>query len=223
MLLGVSGLNLDYQTNSTYDFKHHSGSMGLKRKLAGTELEFDAAVAQTYVGSTAYLNEENYKLTLKREWVLPWVIRYRYSNIFSTSGFGQYKGDRQQLSLGTKFSSGQFKHSLRYRLETNDRKNLASFADYSPTRHGLRYQLGYRYRSNIGIKLSAGFRSSLYDSVPDIAVRKDQRGRVGFSTWYAPAKQLRYTLDWQYTDNQSNLTGYGYTQHKLTLSVGLFI
>lgn len=144
----------------------------------------------------------------------------------SNSEYSYLSGLRQQLEAATTWRGDKHSLRLRYRLEHNNREDIATplFTSYSPVRHEIRTDLNTRLGPRLATQLGLQYRYSRYSDPNMLAdgtrrTRADDRLRLSGRLGYLFADEYDVSLEIQHDINDSNITEAEYSQTLYTLSV----
>lgn len=209
--------SLKYFDLNEYDIG--SGNMGLFYRTPFRTWQFESGLDYTYTlqDNTKFEQIPTANLQLKKYIAENTYLQLRYRLSYFDMldpDYDYLSGWRQRYEAKCVSFLDALRLAAEYRFEHNDRDN----DDYSYLRH--RFRLAANYTLNNTWELGASV--SLRKSETDYAAgqhRKDDRIISKASLLYNISKNWVATLDYQYTDNDSNLDSNDYHRNLLTLSL----
>jgi tetratricopeptide (TPR) repeat protein len=219
-----------YQDISAYDMDllqlnlRKTFRSGLWQDTAGIGVE------QTTLGGADFLRTA--KLELEGEKMLSASdnldLRYRYSDIVSLNRlYDKLEGNRHEAELRWERKSGGRRYRLGYEFELNDRSDFRGttiFNSYSPVRHTLELRaylipaLGWDVDGRLSLRRSTYVDDNILLDGSRIG-REDDRVLAGAKVYRTLRGSLKLSLEYKYTDNNSNLTAYDYTRNLYSLGL----
>lgn len=195
-------------TDSDDDYRSLSAGIEYSHKLNGWTIKPNVTVSNSYLASQDYQTTADFMVTgQKKLGAGKWLtLRYRYSDISSNNSIYDYEeGSRSQLRADyyTRVPVGKLR--LRYEYETNDRDDVGSSTNASPTRHTFRGRLARKVTDKWNASGELEWRTSEYDIDSIGRVREDDRFRVRFDVNRSMNKKWSVGLLYVYTDNDSNI------------------
>lgn len=155
-------------------------------------------------------------------------LQYDYSRLDELDARYEFvTGDRQRFKIENSTRGEKSRFKLGYRLELNDREDLASganFISHSPTRHtffaGLRHNFTHRWLG----RLDGEYRYSRYADNEvitgvDRGRREDDRFRGTVRAVYRFTPSFEWELMYRHTRNESNFVDEDYSVNQVVLSL----
>ncbi|HIJ77789.1 MAG: tetratricopeptide repeat protein [Desulfobulbaceae bacterium] len=142
-------------------------------------------------------------------------LGYRLSYLdFLDSQYRYLNGWRQRFEVDTSSKIKGFRLILGYLLELNDRDD----DDYSARRHQVKAGVSYTPFARLNLFGGIKYRISDYDYGTG-AKREDKRAISTAKATYGLSGKWDAILEYQYTDNDSDMAGYDYTRKVVSLNI----
>lgn len=198
----------------------------------GWELEYGAGLGHTRVNGDTLTNQIQGRFQIGRT-----IEAHEYTGTYSPSyylagdTYSHLKGWRHRYDLRWRYRSEQYRWTVRYRLELNDRVDLArddTFLSYSPLRNALLLEADWYRSPEMTFTAGVEYEHSGYgarniqqdlDGAIQEAVR--QSDQVGF--WlqgqYLFRRGWRVLAEYRYTNNDDVFDLYQYKRSEVKLSL----
>jgi tetratricopeptide (TPR) repeat protein len=230
-------LNVNSQTYSSetqYNYLQLHARLSRYGRLGSWRTRFSGSWDEITLDNSAYERiisaraDGRYNLSKDRQLRL----RYRLSRILADSTYDYLDGWRHQLRAGVRQRYGKKRVRAYYQLEVNDRDDYISpisgrFASYSPTRHVLRVTGYLPVSDSWTVRLDGRLRMSRYADANEFSVgapkkREDDQYRLGVKLTHKFDKRLEFAVEYQHTDNNSNIDVYDYDRSLVRANVSWF-
>jgi hypothetical protein len=222
--LAVNGYFQHYQDVTIYDLNMLQANLDKSFTVGSWQNVAGFGVEQTTLGTKDYLR--TVKLKFSGEKMLSSTdklrLRYRYSDIASLdTAYDKLKGSRHEAEVRWQRQLSDKRIRASYEYEVNDRndfRNGTTFLSYSPTRHTVELWARMRPTPAWMLKGRLAYRHSIYSDANILAsgrrvTREDDRSLLALGMSHKLGKSLKFNLDYKYTDNTSNISGYDYTRN----------
>ena len=204
-----------------FDLKEYDLGMingGLYHTMPVGKWKFESGVDYTYLtqDGNSFEHLPTIKLHAKKNLSTNTMLnlRYRLSYLdFLDSEYLYLNGWRQRFEADTSSMVKGLRLRLGYFFELNDRDN----DDYSAKRHQFKAGIGYSPIKQLRLYGGIKYRVSDYDYASG-EKRKDKRTISTVKAIY-PFRAWDATLEYQYTNNDSNMAGYDYTKNVCSLNI----
>jgi hypothetical protein len=218
----------DYRDVDALDMDLASGGIEAYTPIGGWRSSLRGGYEITRLGSDPFLNTASLRLQSERATASGrYRLRYRYEDIDADQDFDFLSGSRHRLEARARFPWQNHWWGIEYRFEDNDRRDLSTadtFISYSPRRHELRLYADARLPAQWGLEAELGYRHSRYPdenrSVGAGAIRReDDRAQALLRVGRPLARRLELAAEMLYTDNDSNIDEFSYSQTLTLISV----
>ncbi len=213
VIINASLYQQDYRSINSADFLQLSAGVLYPIDTHGWTVTPSAYLAKDTLNGNDFLTVTDVRLSADKLLAAHSTLqlRYRYSDISADSTIYNYlQGHRQQLRAQYTNLTDFGQLRLRYELELNDRQNMST-ANYSPTRHTLLARLKQRL-DNWQFKEQVSWRKSHYGEAAGIT-RDDNRLQLALAADTKLGEDWRAGAQYEYTDNNSNLSSETYTRN----------
>jgi len=230
--LKASVLGIDYFDLNRFDQNFLRGGAEWDQELGGWDTDLAAYVDWLNLDGelfeTIVTGEAEGLRTLTESTRLR--LRYRFSRIEAEAPYEHLTGSRHRMAVEGRYR-GPFDARAGYELEYNDREDLStatSFTSVSPTRHEVFAEAEYPFGGAWKAEGKVEYRHSRYhDANTDAAtgldrIREDDRLRLQATVSRKLPWQLEAFAEYEYTENDSNITDYDYTANVYRLGLERF-
>ncbi len=159
-------------------------------------------------------------------------LRYQLSRILADSTYNYLDGWRHQFRAGVQHRFGEKRVRSYYQMELNDRDDYGPisgrFTSYSPLRHVLQVTGYLPVSAGWMARLDGRLRMSHYADANEFGVgipkkkRKDNQYRLSARLTHKLDKRLEFSIEYQYTNNNSNIDAYDYDRSVMKANTSWF-
>lgn len=214
----AGGYILKYFDLSSYDASVVNLGSSYRKKLSAWHIEGGGKYAFTLLDGQKLEQVPSVDLTARYTFQSRGSIRFRYQlDYFDilAPDYDYLEGWRHRTNVIFIFPIDKTRLRFGYTLELNNRDDRES----SPTRHQVQASIEYTIAPKLTLYSSAAYRKSSYDMGTSVD-RSDDRyfgtGRLRF----VPAQKWELSIEYRYTDNQSNLKEFDYQRNLFLLDIG---
>ena len=224
-----NGFSLQNRKSQNTEVSIMAAQLGYYKKWSRWRVNGNLGITPSYVAGEPYTRaisaDFQMRYNLSKSTTLGGLMGYESAKAESVEvdyAAGQMFKSRVQL----KHNSDKNTYYITYQYEQHDRHDRtlgSNFYSYSPTRHSVQGQHGYRLAKAWSTKTKLRYRHSEYADANQIDGKIQQRVedqiQVDFSVGYLINRHTTLLLGMQHTDNQSTLAQYTYQRNEYTLGV----
>lgn len=206
-------------------------SLGLSRHKQHQiwQSEFGVAAVTTALDGEDLTDQNRLVARFQRPLDSSWLtLAYTPSYHDGGANFAHLDGWQHTADARWRFPRGRMSFDVGYRLELNDRNDLAGgddFFSYSPTRHSLSVGMDWRLLANWEVSANAEYRISDYDGTNRLTdsdgvfkeqVREADRTKLRLKSQWQISRNLRLAGQLELTDNDENFDTYSYDKNEMS-------
>lgn len=214
------------------DFNQQGGQLAVRYAFGEDwRTAVSAEAASSFFGGDNLDNAGSIVLETARQYTGSTLrFHYRASRVAGGSAYAYLDGWRQCVGGDYAFPLAAVRTRLDYEFEVNNRRDLrggGEFFSESPMRHSVGVQLRHDLDERLSLEGRARYRYDRYRDPDQVLVGSTpiEQRRIEKLAQFGLGTRLRFSnawsglLEYQYSRNQSNFSGYAYQRHLVALSI----